>query len=216
MTMAPSDPTRVFVVDDHELVRRGLAELLQADPRFLVVGEAGSQAEAIPAILSAEPDVALLDVRLPDGSGVAVCRDVRSANPDIRCLMLTSFSDDEALFESIMAGASGYLLKDVRTAELARAITIVARGGSLLEPSATTAVLERLRLGTSADPLGQLTAQERRILELIGEGLTNREIGERVHLAEKTIRNYVSSILAKLGMQRRTQAAAFIVRRQSH
>ena len=147
--MASIDPIRVFVVDDHELVRRGLAQLLQADPRIDVVGEAGSEAEAVPAILAAEPDVALLDVRLPDGSGVTICRDVRSANPDVRCLMLTSFSDDEALFESIMAGASGYLLKDVRTAELARAISIVANGGSLLEPSATTAVSPRASRSSS-------------------------------------------------------------------
>lgn len=212
--MPTDDVITVFVLDDHELVRRGLIQLLSSDPRFTVVGEAGNQASAIPAILDAEPDVALLDVRLPDGSGVAVCREVRSANPDIRCLMLTSYSDDEALFDAIMAGASGYLIKDIRAAELVRAITAVANGGSLLEPRATTAVLERLRHGTSADPLAALTPQELRILDLIGEGLTNREIGERVHLAEKTVRNYVSSILSKLGMQRRTQAAAFIVRHQ--
>lgn len=212
--MPADDVITVFVLDDHELVRRGLIQLLSSDPRFTVVGEAGNQASAIPAILDAEPDVALLDVRLPDGSGVAVCREVRSANPDIRCLMLTSYSDDEALFDAIMAGASGYLIKDIRAAELVRAITAVANGGSLLEPRATTSVLERLRHGTSADPLAALTPQELRILDLIGEGLTNREIGERVHLAEKTVRNYVSSILSKLGMQRRTQAAAFVVRHQ--
>jgi len=204
---------RVFLLDDHEVVRRGLAELIGLEDDLEVVGEAGTATDALHRIPAARPDVAVLDVRLPDGSGVEVCRDIRAAFPDVRCLMLTSYADDEALFAAIMAGASGYVLKDIRGNDLVEAIRSVAAGHSLLDPGVTQRVLERLRHGDHQDArLEGLTEQERKILELIGEGLTNRQIGERLHLAEKTIKNYVSSLLAKLGMERRTQAAAFVAR----
>lgn len=207
------DQIRVFLLDDHELVRRGLADLLGVESDLEVVGEANSVAEAMVRIPATKPDVAVLDVRLPDGSGVEVCRDIRSQMPDVKCLMLTSFSDDEALFDAIMAGASGYVLKEIRGHDLVDAIRQVAAGKSLLDPSLTQKVLERLRRGSEEDErLAALSDQERRILELIGEGLTNRQIGEQMHLAEKTVKNYVSSLLAKLGMERRTQAAAFVAR----
>jgi DNA-binding NarL/FixJ family response regulator len=207
------DQIRVFLLDDHELVRRGLADLLGVEADLEVVGEASSVAGAMARIPATQPDVAVLDVRLPDGSGVEVCRDIRSQLPDVKCLMLTSFSDDEALFDAIMAGASGYVLKEIRGNDLVDAIRQVAAGKSLLDPSLTQKVLERLRRGNEEDErLAGLSDQERRILELIGEGLTNRQIGEEMHLAEKTVKNYVSSLLAKLGMERRTQAAAFVVR----
>jgi len=208
---------RVFLVDDHEIVRRGLAELLSLEPDIEVVGEAGNQHGAIVRIRATRPDVAVLDVRLPDGSRVAVCREIRSQFPEVRALMLTSYSDDEALFDSIMAGASGYCLKDIRGHDLVGAIRSIAAGRSLLDPSATSRVLARLRGGDEADDrLAGLTAQERRILTLIGEGLTNRQIGQQLHLAEKTVKNYVSSLLSKLGLERRTQAAAFVERLQEH
>ena len=204
---------RVFLLDDHELVRRGLADLVGVESDIEVVGEASSVAEAMVRIPATQPDVAVLDVRLPDGSGVEVCRDIRSQMPDVKCLMLTSFSDDEALFDAIMAGASGYVLKEIRGNDLVHAIRQVAAGKSLLDPSLTQKVLERLRRGSEEDErLAALSDQERRILELIGEGMTNRQIGEEMHLAEKTVKNYVSSLLAKLGMERRTQAAAFVAR----
>ena len=204
---------RVFLLDDHEVVRRGLAELIGLEEDLVVVGEAGTVADAMHRIPAARPDVAVLDVRLPDGSGVEVCRDIRTDLPDVRCLMLTSYADDEALFAAIMAGAAGYVLKDIRGNDLVEAIRSVAGGKSLLDPGATQRVLERLRNGTHHDNrLDALTDQERRILLLIGEGLTNRQIGERMHLAEKTVKNYVSSLLAKLGMERRTQAAAYAAR----
>ncbi|MFF8448722.1 response regulator [Streptomyces leeuwenhoekii] len=208
---------RVFLLDDHEVVRRGVHDLLAGEDDIEVVGEAGTAADALARIPATRPDVAVLDVRLPDGSGVEVCRDVRSRDESIRCLMLTSFSDDEALFDAIMAGASGYVLKDIRGGELLAAVREVAAGGSLLDPVATERVLERLRGGgpRTDDRLAHLTEQERRILELIGEGLTNRAIGERLHLAEKTIKNYVSGLLSKLGMQRRSQAAAYVARMQA-
>ncbi len=208
---------RVFLLDDHEVVRRGVHDLLSGEPDIEVVGEAGTVADALARIPATRPDVAVLDVRLPDGSGVEVCREIRSRDESVRCLMLTSFADDEALFDAIMAGASGYVLKDIRGAELLNAVRDVAGGRSLLDPAATARVLERLRGGgTGADDrLARLTGQERRILELIGEGLTNRAIGERLHLAEKTIKNYVSSLLSKLGMQRRSQAAAYVARMQA-
>ncbi|WP_345592265.1 response regulator transcription factor, partial [Streptomyces marokkonensis] len=208
---------RVFLLDDHEVVRRGVHDLLGGEADIEVVGEAGTAADALARIPATRPDVAVLDVRLPDGSGVEVCREIRSRDESVRCLMLTSFADDEALFDAIMAGASGYVLKDIRGAELLSAVRKVAEGKSLLDPAATTGVLERLRDGgtRSDDRLARLTEQERRILDLIGEGLTNRAIGERLHLAEKTIKNYVSSLLAKLGMQRRSQAAAFVARLQA-
>ena len=204
---------RVFLLDDHEIVRRGLADLLGLEDDIEVVGEAGLAGEALGRITATRPDVAVLDVRLPDGSGVEVCRDVRDALPDVRCLMLTSYADDEALFNAIMAGASGYVLKDIRGNDLVDAVRQVAAGRSLLDPVATQRVLERLRKGEEHDErLDALTDQERRILELIGEGLTNRQIGERMHLAEKTVKTYVSSWLAKMGMERRTQIAAYVAR----
>ncbi|MEU9337773.1 response regulator transcription factor [Streptomyces sp. NPDC048290] len=209
---------RVFLLDDHEVVRRGVHELLTVEEDIEVVGEAGTAAEALVRIPATRPDVAVLDVRLPDGSGVEVCREIRSADGSIRCLMLTSYADDEALFDAIMAGASGYVLKAIRGNELLTAVRDVAAGRSLLDPVATARVLERLRDGGGAkgdDRLARLTDQERRILDLIGEGLTNRQIGEELHLAEKTIKNYVSSLLSKLGMQRRSQAAAYVARTQA-
>ncbi len=201
---------RVFLVDDHEVVRRGLRELLEAEDDIEVVGDAATAGMALAGIASSSPDVAVLDVRLPDGNGVEVCREVRARDPKIACLMLTSFGDDEALFDAIMAGASGYLLKDIRGNDLIDAVRRVASGDSLLDPSVTGKVLERLRKGDEEDPrLASLSDQERRILALIAEGLTNRQIAERMHLAEKTVKNYVSNLLAKLGMQRRTEAAVF-------
>jgi two-component system response regulator DevR len=201
---------RVFLVDDHEVVRRGLRDLLELEDGIEVVGDAGTAGMALAGIATTTPDVAVLDVRLPDGSGVEVCREARSRDPRLACLMLTSFGDDEALFDSIMAGAAGYLLKDIKGPDLVDAIRRVAAGDSLLDPSVTGKVLERLRRGDEEDPrLAALSEQERRILSLIAEGLTNRQIAERVHLAEKTVKNYVSNLLAKLGMQRRTEAAVF-------
>ncbi|AXG78965.1 response regulator [Streptomyces paludis] len=208
----------VFLLDDHEVVRRGVFELLSVEDDIEVVGEAGTAADAMARIPATRPDVAVLDVRLPDGSGVEVCREIRSRDENIKCLMLTSFADDEALFDAIMAGASGYVLKAIRGNELLTAVRDVAAGRSLLDPVATARVLERLRNGKDPkgdDRLADLTDQERRILDLIGEGMTNRAIGEQLHLAEKTIKNYVSSLLAKLGMERRSQAAAFVARIQA-
>lgn len=208
----------VFLLDDHEVVRRGLHELLSMEPDIEVVGEAGTAAEAVARIPAVRPDVAVLDVRLPDGSGVEVCRDVRSRDESIKCLMLTSYADDEALFDAIMAGASGYVLKAIGGTELLTAIRDVAAGKSLLDPVATQSVLERLRGGGAGggdSRLERLTGTERRILDLIGDGMTNRAIGEELHLAEKTIKNYVSSLLSKLGMERRSQAAAYVARLQA-
>ncbi|WP_197085030.1 response regulator [Saccharothrix sp. ST-888] len=208
---------KVFLLDDHEVVRRGVHDLLSMDEDVEVVGEAGTAAEALTRIPAVDPDVAILDVRLPDGNGVEVCREVRSRRPEIKCLMLTSFSDDEALFDAIMAGASGYVLKAIRGTDLLSAVRDVAAGKSLLDPIATSRVLERLRDGGGKEDerLAQLTKQERRILDLIGEGMTNRQIGNELHLAEKTVKNYVSSLLAKMGMERRTQAAAYVARHQA-
>jgi two-component system, NarL family, response regulator DevR len=203
-----SDTIDVFLLDDHEVVRRGVAEVLQSDPHIRVVGEAKNAAEALARVPALKPDVAILDVRLPDGNGVSVCRELRSRLPQLKVIMLTSYSDDEALFEAIMAGASGYLLKQILGQDLVTGVHTVATGGSLLDPTATTAVLERLRRAAEpAGPLAELSPQERTVLELIGEGLTNRQIGERMFLAEKTVKNYVSHLLAKLGLERRTQAA---------
>lgn len=202
--------TTVFLLDDHELVRSGLRQLIDAEDDLEVVGEAATAGEARRRIPALRPDVAVLDARLPDGSGIEVCRDVRAIDPGIKALVLTSFDDDEALFAAIVAGAAGYVLKDIRSSDLVRGIRTVAAGGSLLDPTTTAHVLERLRNGPQEDRrLAGLTGQERRILELIADGLSNREIGTRLHLAEKTVKNYVSSLLAKLGMQRRTQAAVF-------
>jgi two-component system response regulator DevR len=203
-----STTIRVFLLDDHEIVRRGIADLLSATDDIEVVGEAGTVAEALRRIPAVRPDVALLDGRLPDGSGIDVCRDIRSSDPDIRCLILTSYDDDDALFAAVMAGASGYLLKEIRGSSLVDGIRQVKAGHSLLDPSVTERVMHRLRVGKERDPrLAGLTEREREILDLIAEGLTNRQIGERLFLAEKTVKNYVSALLAKLGMQRRTQAA---------
>lgn len=208
---------RVFLVDDHEVVRRGVADLLEAEPDLEVVGEAGSAAEALARIPALRPDVAVLDVRLPDGDGVSVCRELRSST-DVACLMLTSFDDDEALFDAILAGAAGYVLKQVRGSDLLSAIRTVAAGGSTLDPRAARLVMERMRAQDhpEADPLADLTAQERRVLALIGQGLTNRQIGAELYLAEKTVKNYVSSILAKLGLERRVQAAVLATRLDQH
>ena len=201
-------PIRVFLLDDHEIVRRGVADVLETDPGITVVGEAKNAAEALARVPALRPDVAVLDVRLPDGNGVSVCRDLRTKMPDLAVVMLTSYSDDEALFEAIMAGASGYLLKQILGQDLVAAVHTVASGGSLLDPTATAAVLARMRRAAEpAGPLGKLSDQERTVLLLIGEGLTNRQIGERMFLAEKTVKNYVSHLLAKLGLERRTQAA---------
>jgi len=209
-TAVPGEPIRVYVLDDHEVVRRGLQDLLEASGDIVVVGESGLAAEATRRIPALRPHVALLDGRLPDGSGIDVCREIRSRQPDVSVLILTSYDDDEALFAAIMAGASGYLLKQMGGTDLVDAVRRVAAGQSLLDPAVTRQVLDRLREGPPQDKaLAQLTAQERTILELIGEGLTNRQIGQRMHLAEKTIKNYVSALLAKLGLERRTQAAVF-------
>jgi DNA-binding NarL/FixJ family response regulator len=209
MTSSAEQPAiRVFLVDDHELVRRGVADILSTDPRITVVGEAKNAAEAMARVPALRPDIVVLDVRLPDGDGVTVCRDLRAGMPDLGVLMLTSYSDDEALFQAILAGASGYLLKQVLGQDLVTAVRTVAAGGSLLDPSATSAVLARMRRAVEpAGPVASLSDQERTVLDLIGEGLTNRQIGERMFLAEKTVKNYVSHLLAKLGMERRTQAA---------
>ena len=207
---------RVFLLDDHEIVRRGLAELIGLQADMEVVGEAGTAEESLRRILATQPDVAVLDVRLPDGSGVEVCREIRSTMPTVNCLMLTSYSDDEALFNAIMAGASGYVLKEIRGSDLIEAIRQVSAGNSLLDQSLTQRVLERLHnRNLENSELSDLSEQERIILSHIGEGMTNRQIGEQMHLAEKTIKNYVSSLLAKLGMQRRTQAAAYVARQQA-
>ena len=205
---------RVFLLDDHEVVRRGIRELLESEDDIEVVGEAGTAEEALSRIPPTRPQVAVLDVRLPDGDGVEVCREIRSRHPEIQCLMLTSFADDDALFSSIMAGASGYVLKQVKGTDLVDAIRRVGAGESLLDPAVTRRVLERLRTKPEDDELAGLTDQERKILELISEGLTNRQIAEQIFLAEKTVKNYVSNILAKLGMNRRSEAAAYAARLQ--
>ncbi|HKC28490.1 MAG TPA: response regulator transcription factor [Jatrophihabitans sp.] len=202
--------TRIFLLDDHEIVRRGVADLLNSVPDFDVVGEAGTVAEALRRIPAATPDVAILDGRLPDGSGIEVCRLIREQMPEVRCLILTSYDDDEAIFAAVLAGAAGYVLKQIRGSNLIDAVRQVAAGQSLLDPTVTARVLQRIREGKQEDArLASLNAQERKILILIAEGLTNRQIGERLFLAEKTVKNNVSSLLAKLGMQRRTQAAVF-------
>ncbi len=204
---------KVFLLDDHEIVRMGVRDLLEAEPGITVIGEAGTAASALARIPALKPDVAILDVRLPDGDGVSVCRDIRSKMPQLAVLMLTSFSDDEALFDAIMAGAAGYVLKQIRGTDLVGAIRTIASGQSLLDPEAASRVMRRMRdQATATDPLAGLTDQERRILALIGEGLTNRQIGDRLFLAEKTVKNYVSALFAKLGMQRRAQAAAYAAR----
>jgi two-component system, NarL family, response regulator DevR len=208
-----ADMIRVFLLDDHEIVRRGLRDLLEADEGIEIVGEAGTAEEAYGRIPATRPDVAVLDVQLPDGNGVEVCREIRSKNPEIRCLILTSFADDEALFDAIMAGASGYLLKQIRSVDFVAAVRTVAAGQSLLDPKLTAKVFDRLRDPNSQDErIKHLTDQERRILALIAEGFTNRRIAEEMFLAEKTVKNYVSNMLAKMGMSGRTEAAVYAVR----
>jgi DNA-binding NarL/FixJ family response regulator len=206
----PEEKIRVFLLDDHEVVRRGLKELLESEGDIEVVGESGLAQEATRRVPALRPDVAVLDARLPDGSGIDVCRDIRSADPAIATLILTSYDDDEALFAAIMAGAAGYVLKQVRGNDLVDTVRRVASGQSTLDPAVTQQVLDRLRRGPEEDPaLAPLARQEKRILELIGEGMTNRQIGESMFLSEKTVKNYVSALLAKLGLERRTQAAVF-------
>lgn len=201
---------KVFLVDDYEVVRRGLVDLLGADPELDVVGEAGSVAEAMARVPAARPDVAVLDVRLPDGNGIELCRDLLSRMPDLRCLILTSYTSDEAMLDAILAGASGYVVKDIKGMELARAVKDVGAGRSLLDNRAAAALMAKLRgAAEKQDPLSGLTDQERTLLGLLSEGLTNKQIADRMFLAEKTVKNYVSRLLAKLGMERRTQAAVF-------
>ena len=199
---------RVFLVDDHEIVRRGIADLLNAEPDIDVVGEASSAAQAVGRIAATVPDVAVLDVRLPDGNGIDVCRDIRSQHPEVRCLILTGYDDDEAINAAVLAGASGYVLKDVRGSGLIEAIRTVAAGRSLIAPALSRRVIEKIETESAEDPrLGSLSLRESQILALIADGLTNRQIGVELGLAEKTIKNYVSGLLSKLGLQRRTQAA---------
>jgi DNA-binding NarL/FixJ family response regulator len=208
-----TSPITVFLLDDHEVVRRGVRDLLEEEPDIEVVGEAGTAASALARIPALRPDVAVLDVKLPDGDGVSVCREIRSRVPEVRCLMLTSFDDNQALLDAVMAGAAGYVIKQIRGSDLVGAVRTVAAGQSMLDPQAASQLMARLRDRTAkADPLAALTGQERRILELIGEGLTNRQIGERMFLAEKTVKNYTSALFVKLGMSRRTQAAAYAAR----
>lgn len=223
-TGAPGhDPVTVFLLDDHEIVRRGLVDLLESHHGFTVVGEAGTAAEALRRIPLLAPDVALLDARLPDGNGIDVCREVQVSSPGTRCLILTSYDDDDALFAAVMAGASGYLLKQIRGTSLTEAVAHVAAGHSLIDPTLVERLLDRLRRpeaetgagtgsGAQSGPahhVAALTDREQEILTLIAEGLTNRQIGERLYLAEKTVKNYVSGLLAKLGFERRTQAAVY-------
>ena len=207
---------RVFLLDDHEIVRRGIRDLVEVEDDIEVVGEAGSVAEALRRIPPARPQVAVLDVQLGDGSGIEVCRDIRSSHPEIHCLMLTSYADDEAMLDSVVAGAAGYVLKQIRGNELVESIRRAAAGQSLLDPAMTARVIERLRSGPAEDErLASLTPQERKILLLLADGLTNRQIGEQMFLAEKTIKNYVSNLLMKLGMKRRTEAAVYAARQEN-
>ena len=210
-------PVRILLCDDHELVRRGLRSLLEAVPGYAVVGEAGDAEAALQAVEAHQPTVVIMDVRLPGRSGIEACRDIRSAHPEVAVLMLTAYADDEALFSSIMAGAAGFVLKQVRGTDLVGAIRDVAAGRSLLDPAVTARVLARLRgeTGGPGEGVQELTPQERKILDLVAEGLTNRQIAEKVFLAEKTVKNYVSNILMKLGLSRRAEAAAFMARRRT-
>jgi DNA-binding NarL/FixJ family response regulator len=204
---------KVFLLDDHEIVRRGVGDLLESSGEFTVVGEASTAEQALNRLPAAAPDIAILDVRLPDGNGIEVCRDIRSAHPEVRCLMLTSFSDDEALVDAAMAGAQGFVLKQIRGNEIVEAARAVAEGKTLLDPAAVKRAMARLEQGSANDQrLAQLTDQERRIFELIGDGKSNRQIADELYLAEKTVKNYVSNLLAKLGMSRRTEAAAMAAR----
>jgi two-component system response regulator DevR len=220
-TLAAMDetvPIRVLLCDDHELVRLGLRRLLESEPRISVVGEAGDADAALEEVARLKPAVVVMDVRMPGRSGIEACREIRSGFPETHVLMLTSFADDEALFTSIMAGASGYVLKQIRGNDLVGAIRQVAAGHSLLDPQVTERVLARLRgeVVTPGDIINDLTPQERKILALVAEGLTNRQIAERVHLADKTVKNYVSNILMKLGLERRAEVAAFVAKRKEN
>ncbi|MQA61738.1 MAG: response regulator [Actinophytocola sp.] len=207
----------VFLVDDHEVVRRGVADLLEADPELTVIGEAASVSQAMARIPTLQPQVAVLDVRLPDGNGVELCRDLRSAMPELNCLMLTSFTDEQAMLDAILAGASGYVIKDIKGMDLIEAVREVASGRSLLDNRAAAALMTKVRTDASdRGPLASLTDRERTLLELIGEGLTNRQIAERMFLAEKTVKNYVSRLLTKLGMARRTQVAVLATKLSDH
>jgi DNA-binding NarL/FixJ family response regulator len=207
-----SEPIRVFLVDDHEIVRRGIADLLDAETDIEVVGEAGTAAQARARIAATNPDVAVLDVRLPDGSGIDVCREVRSSQPGVRCIILTAYDDDDALRAAVIAGASGYVLKDIRGGKLIESVRRAAAGKNLIDPAIAQRVVSQLKSTTPADPLlDALSLRERQILALIADGLTNRQIGDRLTLAEKTVKNYVSSLLSKLGLEHRTQAAIFHV-----
>jgi two-component system response regulator DevR len=214
----PDNSIRVFLLDDHEVVRRGVHDLLNDEPDITVVGEAATVEQALIRVPALRPQVAVLDVRLPDGDGVTVCRELRSQMPELACLMLTSFDDEEALLDSIMAGASGYVLKQIKGSDLVSAVRTVAAGQSLLDPSATARLMARLRQGQEPEPapdaLPGLTDREREILALIGEGLTNRQIGQRLFLAEKTVKNHISRLLAKLGVERRIQAAVIATQAQ--
>ncbi|CBG67623.1 MULTISPECIES: response regulator [Streptomyces] len=214
----PDGPIRVFLLDDHEVVRRGVRDLLNDEPDISVTGEAGTVEQALVRVPALRPQVAVLDVRLPDGDGITVCRELRSRMPELACLMLTSFDDEEALLDSIMAGASGYVLKQIRGSDLVSAVRTVAAGQSLLDPSATARLMARLRQGPQEErepeALPGLTGREREILALIGEGLTNRQIGQRLFLAEKTVKNHISRLLAKLGVERRVQAAVIATQAQ--
>ncbi len=213
--MTQNNPLRVLIVDDHDIVRKGLSMLVSRQEDLHVVGEAGTAAEAIQKAKEESPDVVILDIRLPDASGIEVCREIRDHLPETRVLMLTSYSDEEAIMRSIMAGASGYLLKEIRSQEIVDAIRKVGQGQSLLDPAVTASVLERVRRGPDGDDKwSQLTDQERRILGLIAEGLTNREIAQQVNLSDKTVKNYVSNILGKLEVARRSQAAAYMAERR--
>ncbi|MCH8745328.1 MAG: response regulator transcription factor [Chloroflexi bacterium] len=214
--MSAAKTLRVLVVDDHDIVRKGLTTLISRQHDLSVAGEAGTAAEAVAKASELAPDVVVLDIRLPDASGIEACRDIRSQNSNIKVLMLTSYSDEEAVMGSIMAGASGYLLKEIRSQEIVEAIRQVGAGRSLLDPAVTAGVLERVRRGKDDDKLAQLTDQEQRILELVAEGKTNKEISQIVNLSDKTVKNYVSKILGKLEVSRRSQAAAYVAERRSH
>ncbi|MET7451973.1 response regulator transcription factor [Streptomyces sp. NPDC005574] len=211
-TFTEQDPIRVFLLDDHEVVRRGLADLLDTEPDISVVGDAGTVDHALARGPALRPDVAVLDVRLPDGDGISVCRELRSQMPELACLMLTSFDDEEALLDAIMAGASGYVLKQIKGSDLVSAVRTVASGQSMLDPATTARLMRSLRADPADSPavpseLASLSPRERDILALIGDGLTNREIGKKLYLSEKTVKNHISRLLAKLGVQRRVQAA---------
>jgi len=213
--MTSKDILKILIVDDHDIVRKGLAMLVSRQEDLSVVAEAGTVAEAVEKARESVPDVVVMDIRLPDGSGIEACREIRDENGDIKVLMLTSYSDEEAVLGSIMAGASGYLLKEIRSQEIVDAIRKVGEGQSLLDPTVTASVLDRVRRGKEEDVLAQLTDQEQKILELIADGQTNREIAGQINLSDKTVKNYVSNILGKLEVSRRSQAAAFLAERRA-